>query len=484
MTKDIVQSMLDKRSSDSKDSLFSRITNRIANKLGIVTKSQFKSISLWTTETMGLAGNNDLVKKWGLKKPGISFKKLFQIYKYDALISICVDLIKDTVSQCDWNISEKGKQKKIELPDDMDQKDRDDEGIAEGIKKFNYLFNNVNNNGENFRLLLSRVLEDLLIYDAGAIEKVSNSLGEIVGINSVDGTTIRPVYNQYGEFGDPAYLQVIEQGGYNSHNNNSRGINNDDPRGQGAVAEFKANEMIYMMANPQNSVELFSYGMSPIEAILLEVQSSLNASIHNAQTFDEDNIPPGMLDLGDVSREKAMEFMQLWNYTTNNNKHKMKFVYGSENTKKYTPFKTNNRDMQFVEYTDWLSRIKLAKYGLSSLDANITQDVNRSTSETQFKMSNARGVRKYKRVVEEYLTREIIKSEGYENIEFKFEKASNVDEEKIQSEIDKMDVESGILSADEVRIRRGYLPIAESEDYTVDTEFDDEDIEETEEKKL
>jgi hypothetical protein len=50
----------------------------------------------------------------------------------------------------------------------------------------------------------------------------------------------------------------------------------------------------------------------------------------------------------------------------------MKFIWGDST--KYTAFKQNNKDMQYAEYLDWLSRIKLAAFGLTPIDANIAED--------------------------------------------------------------------------------------------------------------
>jgi len=95
----------------------------------------------------------------------------------------------------------------------------------------------MNMNGENMRVILDRVIEDLLILDAGVIEIVRSMDGkDIVALNSVDGATIRPVYNEYGELGEPAYYQFMF-----------------DKK----VAEFSMDDVVYMMANPQNDVDLF-----------------------------------------------------------------------------------------------------------------------------------------------------------------------------------------------------------------------------------
>lgn len=388
------------------------------------------------------------IKQQGLSKPSnISFKLLRQLSRRDAVVRICINVIKKSVSQADWSVLVKKNSPK-------------ETGYYEKIRLETIdFFEHMNANGENMRILLDRVLEDLLTLDAGVIEKVTTLNGtQLVALNSVDGATIKPVYNEFGELGDPiAYKQVI---------------------GNKVVAEFRQDEIIYMMANPQNDIDLFGYGQSPIESILLQVQASLEADIYNMKSFSVDNVPPGMLDLGDMDDNEAKKFIALWNAIVLANPQAMKFVWGGENPKKYTPFNQTNKDMQFSEYIDWLSRVKLSSFGLSSIDANMLQDVNRATAESQREITNSRGVASTKRLIEEYFTRQIIRpmSEDHKWLEFKFEDASEIWSKKTQTDIDAIDVKMGIRTINEVRGQRGLEPIEEKdqqdftdvEDFTID----------------
>jgi len=279
------------------------------------------------------------------------------------------------------------------------------------------------------------------------MEKVFNAKDELVELNSVDAATIRPCYNIFGEL-DPerAYVQVINEK---------------------VVAEFKNSELIYMMQNPQNDIYSFGYGQSPIEKILLTVQASLNADLHNAEVFSQDNVPPGLLDLGDMSQEEATQFIAIWNATVVNDTHKMKFVWGSDKDKKYIPFKGANKDMQYMEYIDWLSRIKLAAFGLTSIDANITQDVNRATAKTQESITKSRGIKSAKALIEEYFNREIILPLGFTDVEFKFVEATTLEEKRQQAEIDKIYIEAGVYTPKDVAKRDG-LETSEEELLLID----------------
>jgi len=415
----------------AKKSFFRKALDMAVDKMGYLSYKKeevggYNSIALNTTTL-----NQQEIQKKGLKKPGnVSFKILRALSRQDAIIRICINVIKKAVSQSEWFI-------------EVDKEHINDPGVKEAEKKAYDLFEFTNMNEENARVLLDRTIDDLLILDAGVTENIRTLDGkEIIGLNSVDGATIRPVYNEYGELGDPAYKQVI---------------------GDKVVAEFSKEDMVYMMMNPQNDINYFGYGLSPIESILLQVQASLEADMYNIKSFTQSTVPPGMLDLGDMSEDEAKKFISVWRSTVQSNPHALKFVYGGSANKRFVPFNTSNKDMQYAEYLDWLTRIKLAAFGLSGLEANITQDVNRATAEVQYQISQSRGVQSVKRLIEEYFTRGIIwrielENEAFRYLKFRFKPSDSMTEKETQARIDKIYIETGIKDPNEIREREGLAP--------------------------
>lgn len=180
--------------------------------------------------------------------------------KHDAVVRVCINVIKKSISQSKWHIAVHKN-----APKGKNGYKKEQQAIIE-------LLEFTDMNGENMRIMLDRVMEDLLVLDAGVIEKVYSLDGtKILGLNAVDGATVRPVFNEWGELGTPAYKQFIQSK---------------------EVATFTKEELVYMMANPQNDVNLFGYGMSPIESILMQVQASLEADMYNIKHFSKDNVPP------------------------------------------------------------------------------------------------------------------------------------------------------------------------------------------------
>lgn len=124
--------------------------------------------------------------------------------------------------------------------------------------------------------------------------------------------------------------------------------------------------------------------------------------------------------------------------------------------------------MQFIEYIDWLSRLKLSVYGLSTVDANLTQDVNRSTAHVQYGITKSRGVQSVKRLIEEYFNREIIRPMGIQDLEFRFKRVTTLEEKKQQSEVDKVYLDSGVVSPSYIANREGFDEIVDFMDEDLD----------------
>lgn len=378
--------------------------------------------------TKSIALNNywqsamNIMNNW-LKKTWVDFSVLRALARHDALVRICITTIKKSISQSDYVIK-----KKLRCPENLD--------LEEQIDDVYNLFDRMNDNEENMRVMLDRIIDDILTLDAWAIEVIwSFDWTKILSLSSIDGATIRPVYNQYWELDeDFAYRQFINWT---------------------EVAKFWKKEMVYIMQNPQNDVNYFGYWMSPIESILLQVQASLEADLYNIKAFTKNNIPAWLLDLWPMSNTEAMDFIATWNATVLWNNETMKFVWWSDIAKKYTPFNSSNRDMQFAEYIDWLSRVKLAAFGLTGLDANILQDVNYSTSESQMRISSSKWVMSVKNLIEENITSKIIRrmGENYKWLEFKFRPAVDLKDLKTQAEIDTLNIESWIYNPSFVRER-------------------------------
>lgn len=398
-----------------------------------------KSIA-WSNNFRGVANPQLGIPK---ENSGVSFLTLRRISYIDPIVRNCINIIKKEVSQSPWKIVKNPLAAKL------------DDGEFRAAHEF---FRYLNIDGENMRMLLDRTVEDLLALDAGVWELIPNAKGEIVALNSVDGASIRFKINNKGE--ELSYVQVVD------------GRN---------VADFESGELIYMMMNPQNNVQRYPYGMSPIEGILLTVQSSLNADLHNANMFAADNVPTGILNLGNINEPEAEAIKSIWDSQVIGNTQGLKFMYGPEKID-FLDFKRSNKDMQYIQYLDRITRIILGAFGLSAIDLNLIQDVNRSTSQAQQKLSNSRGVMTVRHLIEEAINTRLFRAMGYKTISFQFDKMVDLGERKLQAEIDKIYVSDiGAISINEIRERDGF-EILEDESNELDAIEEEDEVDEPKEE--
>ena len=313
------------------------------------------------------------------------------------------------------------------------------------------LLSKPNRNNENWRILIDKVVEDILVADAGVIEKVRNGRGQVVELYHVDGTTIKPCYDVHGVIGSPAYQQFVQ---------NKIGAVDAKP-----VAEFDNDDLIYMMWNPQGAVDTFGYGMSPVEAGLAVATAFLNAEAYNLQFFQANAIPPIVINMGkDVGQAEVEKFRSFLATEMLGQEGFHKPVVGSfAEGFDIKELMKNPQDMAWKEYVEWQMKWKVALYRMSPQDIGFTLDQYKTEGQVQQQLSKNKAIDSLKGVIKEYIDTEIVGDDGYlelaENLEFKW-----IDDETVdpldQAKIDQIYLQSGVKSINEVRRMNGDDPIA------------------------
>ena len=122
-----------------------------------------------------------------------------------------------------------------------------------------------------FASWLRELLEDLLVLDAPAIELRRNRGGEIIGLDVVDGATIKVLFDETGRRPKPpapAFEQVI-------HGRPWKLLTSD--------------ELLYL---PRNARPHKAYGFGPVEQIIMTINIALRRQAMQLQHFTEGNVPP------------------------------------------------------------------------------------------------------------------------------------------------------------------------------------------------
>lgn len=217
------------------------------------------------------------------------------------------------------------------------------------------------NDEMNWHEFLGAWGQDLFRYDGGSLSKERDLAGRLTGLHIVDTTTMAPLVNFMGrrpKAPAPAYMQFI----------------------QGLPWDWvNQNDFIYTRMNP---LPEDVYGLSPIEAVLLTANSDLRYQWYWLQYFTEGSIPDAFMEAPpDASTPDALErWQEAWdNWMVGDQGQKVKTRWVPRDSK-YTPAKNPNFDKNFPM---WLMRHTVAAFGLTPQDLGWTDDVNRSTGETQ-----------------------------------------------------------------------------------------------------
>jgi len=284
-------------------------------------------------------------------------------------IRAAIDVRKSQVSQSEWEIVKY---------DPLGPEPS--EALKTRVKE---LFTHPSPTINSFRTFIEPIIEDILVLDAGVIEKERTLRGDVVYIHPVDGGTIR--VNAYWDGTEPdekRYFWYPDQ--YQR-------------------ASFTNDDMVYIMENPATYRVV---GLSKLEVLKQTIDAEINGHTYNNRQVTN-AAPDGMLDLGEGARPEQVDAFKAYWQGEVAGRGAMAFIGGSKNAK-FIPFRSTNRDMQFLEWQMYLVRKICAVFGLSTMDLAIAGDSNRATADTQAEMTEDRGLRPLLGLISEYLTREIV----------------------------------------------------------------------------
>jgi len=304
-----------------------------------------------------------------------------------------------------------------------------------------------------FRTWLAEYLQDVLRYDAGTLYIRRGYKGQPVALEVVDGTTIIPLVDFWGrtptdqptsetatkirELGGqwdgktvPAYLQVIE--------------------GMPWVWLAK-DDIIYQRLNPLPESQ---YGLAPMEAVLLQANTDIRFQWFFLQYFTEGTIPAGFMEAPPDQSDPAQirEWQKVWDAVMYGDQSKLHQVRWVPAGARFTAIKEQKFDPEFPLY---LMRCTAAAFGVVPNDLGFTDDVNRSTGEiqvdVQFRIGTLPIVRHVEDVINAFIAHHLkLKAR------IQFDTGQGTQHRLEIAQANKILIDTGVISPDEVRMQLGY----------------------------
>ncbi|KKL46696.1 hypothetical protein LCGC14_2342990, partial [marine sediment metagenome] len=270
----------------------------------------------------------------------LSRRDLRKVYMRSAAVRPCVDFIVRSLSTCPWRI------------------------VAEpGVPKRDFnraveLFTRPAP-GHSFRGIRAQYLNDLMVMDGSVVEKVFSRGGDLVEFIPRDFSRFAVKWDNNGIIEE--FIQVV--------------VLSD---GTEKTVPFAPDQISYSVLYPRTSSP---YGTPIIETITQEVAALLLASSDIAAFFDENEIPQGILSLGDLGQEGFERAQAEFEANKGGKTSRKLYVVHGPGDVKWVPFRRPYREQEIALIVPRIEKIVFRNFGVTPLDMGQSADVNRSTAE-------------------------------------------------------------------------------------------------------
>lgn len=284
-----------------------------------------------------------------------------------------------------------------------------------------------------FATWLRAVLEDLFVLDAPAAERRRTLSGQLVGLDYVQGDTIKVLIDERGRRPRaplPAFQQIIK----------------------GRVwADLTDAELIY---RPRNVRTNHVYGFGPVEQIVVTINTVLQRQTRQLAWFTDGNAPPGMINAPEGWTPDHIRQYQEWFDAKLRGQlgERSNLIWGPAGAK-YSPFKDPPLKDDFDE---WLARIVCYAFNLPPTP--FIRQMNRATAETDAERALEEGLEPTKLWTKRLFDGVVQDDLGFDDLEFDWVETRDIDP-KVQGEIDDTNLRNGSTTIDEVRDSRGQQPL-------------------------
>lgn len=283
---------------------------------------------------------------------------------------------------------------------------------------------------------MAQWMMDNLRYDAGCLYRERNAAGKLVALKVVDGTTVAPIVDYFGDRPIPPapFLQQFVQG----------------VPWDWATTD----DVIY---EPHWPLPESPYGVAPAETIILNANTDVRLQLFFLQFFTAGVVPEMLLAAPEemTDPDAVAELQEDWdNFYESNQTGRHGAHWVPAGTKPY-PYKPDKFDPNLAEY---VMRRSVAAFGLVPQDLGFTETVNRSTAEsqadTQFRISTLPNTEVY-----EAILNMVLQDDLELPIEVNFDTGREKKDRLMEAQAHQIYVGLGAESPDEVRDQILGLPV-------------------------
>jgi hypothetical protein len=272
---------------------------------------------------------------------------------------------------------------------------------------------------------LRAVLEEHFVIDAPALYRRRNRGGGLYALEILDGARIKVLLGADGrapEPPSPAYQQVL------------KGI---------PAADYTSDELLYY---PKNYRAHRAYGFSPVEQIVVRVETALGRVRSQLAYFTEGNIPDGFITGPEgwtMDQIRAMQ--EHWDALFAGNVAQRRRAWWVPAGARFQAVKN---PPLMDEFDEWLARVVC--YAFSVSPQPFVKQMNRATAQSAAEAAAAEGLAPTMAWTKRLLDRIIAEDFGSPDLEFAWDEDREFDPTKAAT-INEIYVRNGIKTIDEVR---------------------------------
>jgi hypothetical protein len=310
---------------------------------------------------------------------------------------ICINHLKSDVSNTDWEIvplAEEGKDKPT------------DEAKQHARELFNWLYFRPNGNKESFSTLLSKLVDDILIHDAGVWTKLYARSGghRLVEIHARDGALFRKDIDTYLRLGViyPTYQEWAEKGSQPQVYQNFKvgyWYNwNSTPK-----IAYEPHEIVYIMQNPRTDIP---YGTSKVQVLKSIILSLMYSEEYYYNFWFEGGNNPQVIspDLPTVMQDA--EYKKFYDNLKDSMSEYMKTLVAGAKTQ--TTLLSDPRIIQWLETRPEYIHLAFALYKITPAILGYTKDVHKATDLSQKSIYIQKGLWPLLRLIEWHVNTQIV----------------------------------------------------------------------------
>lgn len=302
---------------------------------------------------------------------------------------------------------------------------------------------------DSFRTFLKKSVRDVLTYDQWCFEKLRDRHGRPSRFICLPSETIRPAvvdieHQSVQERRERvAYVQTFENS---------------------VIAEFGVDELAWCIMNPRSDLRANNFGLSPVEQIVRLVTAWLYGFEYNQRFFSQGSAIKGLINIKGTIPDKQMRaFRRMWYQMVSGVQNAWRTPILNSEEIQWVSMHSNNREMEYSSWMDWLTKLICAIYGVDPIEINFqfgntgqSSTLSQGSQEEKVVESKDKGLRPLVDHVVDAINHHLV-WELEPDFEFAFSGLDTAAEEKEREAI--VSLTSSVLTVNEGRAKLGEAPL-------------------------